>query len=405
VGTGIYKATFTPNADGKWLLEVKHATYFATGRRWVCRYYAAPSWAGGNAGVTAADANADGEVEVSWNSATLNAALTALYAVDYRLSAGPGAWVEFGRTTATSLRVGALTDAAYDFRVRVYCMENGVTTTGADTASATPTWATAVAAPTILSATDDGTGTSFTLQLQAADEANNLFARYRRSSESAWTTFPTPRAGSGALQVTGVGLYRYEVQVHECGYAALTEEFSLPSASAFVTVSAGAPEAAAGRVSLPLEAVRTLVASSATFQAQVGADSAETAKACIHIGAVRPEFCGTSLALISHAGGRDGAVAAGAAYSFARSGDAEVQVEFELPAEYRHEGQDLAEDAYLWFANRLGAIVMEMQALAGAPGYLDARSIEIGEIERTCFEDEARGTRFLRAALRVGWGS
>lgn len=66
--------------------------------------------------------------------------------------------------------------------------------------------------PSITSATDDETGTSATLVLAAVDPADELAVWYRKRNYYPWTVFPTPRTGSGTLQVTDLELASYVFQ-------------------------------------------------------------------------------------------------------------------------------------------------------------------------------------------------
>ncbi len=303
--SGIYKASFTTNAEGKWLLEVKHATYFAIGKRWTCRFY-------------------DATVTVP-------------------------------------------------------------------------------SAPTLNTVVDDETGTSVTTDVTANDVDNLIHIFYRKSTDLAWTQFGSTRIGSGELQVTGLGLFLYEFMAFEQSH--LTGEWSLPSDSIFRVVSTGTgTETPSGGPSLVMSRLATLLANSGTFQAVVEAGDATEALDSIHWPAVEGASWDIPAALIGFDDAwREGIIAAGSGFLYGESGELWLELTFPIPSAYRAAGQE--QNAWLWFTNRVGAILGEMQALSGTGTYLIVQefSYQSGP-ERSSNDRETQGDYWYGATMNVRWG-
>ena len=107
----------------------------------------------------------------------------------------------------------------------------------------------------------------------------------------------------------------------------------------------------------PYDRLKRLLAASATFQTLVGAAD-ETA-------ALNSIFCPEALDItypraIVHPNGNMRGRKVGTAL-WANEGDASVTIEAEVPASDAGDVQD----EMLWFSNRIGAMVSEMQTLAG----------------------------------------
>ncbi|HRU04325.1 MAG TPA: hypothetical protein P5137_00960 [Candidatus Brocadiia bacterium] len=75
--------------------------------------------------------------------------------------------------------------------------------------------------------------------------------------------------------------------------------------------------------------------------------------------------------------------ATGGSSGFEAAGELILLIEADTPAAY----QGTFEDAGLWFANLLGALVADLRALAGTPGYLNVTSVELREFSRTDLRD------------------
>jgi len=395
--SGNYKVTFTPNATGEWLLVITHATYFAYGKAATYLVYDALLGASEDSTV----------VHYFEVFSVAGAAVTGLGTGDFTIALYNPSDTEVSSSvtvTVTELGGGRY-KAGYTANAEgkwLLVVTHATHCPGGKRAVGRyyVVTVTAPSAPTISSAVDDETGTSATLTLTANNDSNLLYVYYRTTTDTAWTAFATPRTGSGDLQVTGLDEYRYEFIALEKSH--LTSEWSLPSNAAFVRVTSGLPVTASGAVSLPLEHVRTLLANSGTFQAQVGAGDATAAKDYIHLQAVESATAGTDRAVISHLDQTGNAMAQG--FAFAQGGAVRVMIEFQIPSDYQDYDDDELEEADLWFLNQLGAIKTEMEANAGAPGYLDAQVVAAGEIERSGYTDEAQDRWTFRAPLDVTWG-
>lgn len=395
--SGNYKATFTPNATGEWLLVITHATYFSGGKKETYLVYDALL------GASEDDSIAHYFEVIS----TAGAAQTGLVTGDFTFELyNPSDTEVSGSVTVTVTELGGgRYKASYTADAEgkwLLVVKHATHFPGGKRAVGRyyVVTVTAPSAPTISAAVDDETGTSATLTLALNNESNLVYVYYRKTSDSAWSLFNTPRTGSGDLQVTGLGQYRYEFIALEKSH--LTSEWSLPSNPMFVRVTTGSTITASGGVSLPLEHVRTLLANSATFQSQVGANDANEAKDYIHLQAVEADSAGTDRAVVSHLDAEGNAIASG--FSYAEGGAVRVVIEFEIPETYQDYGDDELEEAELWFLNLIGAIKYEMEALAGSAGYLDAEVIGVREIDRSSYADEGQDRWSFRAPVDLEWG-
>ena len=154
---------------------------------------------------------------------------------------------------------------------------------------------------------------------------------------------------------------------------------------------------ASGVLSLPLKYLRDTLAASASFQAWVGAADASAALAKILV------VAGTTTGNYAVVDWADNwqreATAFGARNHFEQTGDLGV-----LLMQGTIGGRP--EDEAAWtFLNTIGAIVAEMEALAGTPGYLDIRRFGFISRPRRPETDEAQTDGdFYEAILRVEYG-
>jgi len=92
-------------------------------------------------------------------------------------------------------------------------------------------------------------------------------------------------------------------------------------------------------------------------------------------------------------------VAAGSANEFRYRGALSLFLEAATPSAYTA----TRDDAGLWFANRLGAILGEMAALAGTPSYLNIVGFQVDSLVRS--PEEAREVEgdYFQAEVTVRW--
>ncbi|HUW59352.1 MAG TPA: fibronectin type III domain-containing protein, partial [Planctomycetota bacterium] len=165
-------------------------------------WLSAPTWAGGISNVAATDSDSDGEVDLSWDAAAQAEGGAVGYVAEYRTTAGPGAWTEAFRTNALTGTVSGITnDAGYDFRIIAFARDaNEASTTGADTASATPTWPGTGTAPTISGATVS----SLVVTVTIVGTAGHTY-RARISDGVGTADDEGDRVGSGTIVLTALG--------------------------------------------------------------------------------------------------------------------------------------------------------------------------------------------------------
>ena len=154
-----------------------------------------------------------------------------------------------------------------------------------------------------------------------------------------------------------------------------------------------------GPLSLPLDNLRTLLANCPSFQTWVGAADAAEALAAISLVAV--ETVERPLAIVMQAPGRGWASrqnAGGAANWFSQSGTLLILFEDDVEAEA------IEPDAELTFTNLVGAIISEMQDLAGSGGHLNVTSIAIKDgPSRSDFSEKESTGDYYQVVLEVGW--
>jgi len=165
-----------------------------------------------------------------------------------------------------------------------------------------------------------------------------------------------------------------------------------------VTVSATGP------LSLPLENLRTLLANSATFKTWVGAADVTAAKDRIYLAGVAGTAYTRPYAVVMQAGAgglERVAEADGAAKRFIASGRLLLALEDDVPSDY----QSSYADAELDFTNTIGAIISEMEALAGTSGFLAVKHIAIHSGPARSDADEKSSTGdYYQIVLEVEWG-
>jgi len=251
-----------------------------------------------------------------------------------------------------------------------------------------------------LSVVNDGDGDAVTATVAGDDGVTNrLF--YRKTSASAWTEGES-RSGDGEIAQAGLddgSRYEFIVQSEDGEY------YSRPSAPAFATVASTSGVSASAAISLPLENLRTLVAASANFQAWVGAGDASEAKEHVYrVAADSPFSSKRPFALVRNADPGEvehASEAGGAAQYFVESGALELYFE-DAVAEAN---QDSHADAELAFLNTVGAIMGDMEALAGSGTYLTMTGWQILAGPTRSHPDETEsGGDFYQVLLKVTWG-
>lgn len=162
------------------------------------------------------------------------------------------------------------------------------------------------------------------------------------------------------------------------------------------------PENPSGPFSLPLTNLQTLLANSATFQDWVDAADADEAKARIYLIAVSEGSYTRPYALISTGDSWERKLTAGgASHCFEPSGSLFLLFE----ANVSEANKNSHRDAELEFANKIGAIISEMETLAGQSGYLAVYSISLKAGPSRSGEDEkdAQGD-YYQIMFEISWG-
>ena len=245
-------------------------------------------------------------------------------------------------------------------------------------------------APTITAA-DDGDGDAITVTI-AGDAGVTNQVYYKLASATAWSDGGS-RSGDGTVQITGLtdqAVYDVIVQAADGDY------LSIPSAVATVRVTGGSAITPAGLYSLPLHYLRLTLAGSATFQGWVGAANAAEALSYIFVnwatGATTPPYA--TVDWWDNFGQEK--IATGAFFE----GTGDLQLLIRGP---RDTNATLSDAAYT-FSNKLGAILAEMAALAGSPGYLDITGFQQVSGPASPTEDEiATHGDYYQAVYRVLW--
>lgn len=150
-------------------------------------------------------------------------------------------------------------------------------------------------------------------------------------------------------------------------------------------------------ISLPLHYLRLMVADSAAFRTWVGAANQAEALARVYIN--RETSPTRPFAVVAWATnwGRE-ATSGGARNYFEQVGDLMLMLEDDIAA-----GLDEA-DAYYTFTNTIGAILAEIEALAGTAGYLNIMSITVENGPARPDSDEEQTTSdFYQVLYRIGF--
>jgi hypothetical protein len=158
-----------------------------------------------------------------------------------------------------------------------------------------------------------------------------------------------------------------------------------------------------GSVSLIIENTRLILAASATFQAMVGAENPGEARASILYPIVDATDYARPCAILWFGDGEHPLIGRGLHSEFGERARVGCRIERTIDAADDDAGEE--NDAYLVFANIIGAILSEIEALAGTATYLDITSIRIADLPRTPLEDESAGTRYYACELEIEVGS
>lgn len=124
-----------------------------------------------------------------------------------------------------------------------------------------------------------------------------------------------------------------------------------------------------GNFALPIQYARATLAASTTWQGILGASNASDALAKMFTGETDENAAGDARprALIDIAGSYSSDKVSST--GFLHGSEIEVVFEIDTPAAYQ--GDSSRREARVWFYNLLGAILAEMEALAGQAGYLN----------------------------------
>ena len=242
----------------------------------------------------------------------------------------------------------------------------------------------AIAAATSLSVANDGDGDAITLTLVGTAGVTYL-ALYQESGDGSWTEGES-RVGSGEIAQAGLD---NDTWYHVCVVGTDGTVYSAPSDIVAVYVTDGSSDMT-GDITATMDNLRTLIATTATFQAWVGAtgtapERLATGKAAIALAGIRLDTSTMTdaqkraawsaqrpFAIISMSddwaktslgeGGPHGLGCALFAY---------------FEADVDEDDLNSIEDPFVDFANTLDAILTEMLAIEGSDGYLCVASIRI----------------------------
>lgn len=150
-----------------------------------------------------------------------------------------------------------------------------------------------------------------------------------------------------------------------------------------------------GTESKLLDNLRTLVANSSSFQTWVGAENATVAKASVTIeesapGSNRP------FAIVGFDSPPEREASAGGTRNYF-----ELRTTLWLAFEAAISDTDSPEDSLYEFTNTVGAIIGEMELLAGTGGYLNATSIRCEGIGRSDIGEASASGAFYRGSYVV----
>jgi len=254
-----------------------------------------------------------------------------------------------------------------------------------------------------LSVVNDGDGDAVTATVDGdAGATNTLY--YRKVDDTGWTTGEA-RSGDGDIAQTGLDnntWYQFVVVSSSGGYNSVPSEV----VACYVTDSSSDP---AGALSLPVYHLQTLVCASGTFQALVGVTSGTEAERiaaarahCYRIAVDEPIPAKRPFALVTqHEDWSQESEAGGTGHAYTGSGTLYVRFEVDVA----DADQDDHAAAYQTFANTVGTIIAEMQALAGTAGYLSVHAVELaGPIQRSGPDERASEGDYHEAYLLVRWG-
>lgn len=243
---------------------------------------------------------------------------------------------------------------------------------------------TAVDGASALSVANDGDGDAVTATVTGTAGVTYQLL-YRKSAASSWTEGES-RVGSGEIAQTGLDndtWYRF------CIVGVSGDVYSLPSDVVGLYVTDGSTEAT-GDMALAMENYRTLLASSATWQAWVGATGTEperiaTAKTFIH-------FCGTKIdRTLTTDAQKVAAWQAKRPFAIVTQDDDWAQVKRGEGGPFTASGsllcyieddveiadKDNIEEPWIPFANKLDDVLKDMEALAGTDGYIRVQSFAL----------------------------
>lgn len=153
----------------------------------------------------------------------------------------------------------------------------------------------------------------------------------------------------------------------------------------------------AGMVSLPLHYLRLSIADSAAFRTWVGASTQAEALARIYINRETTPTRPFAVVAWDRNWSRE-AISGGGRNYFEQRGDLMLMFEDDIA-----DGLDEA-DAYFTFTNTVGAIIEDIEELAGQAGYLNVVSIAVENGPARPTEDEKQETSdYYQALYRIGF--
>lgn len=239
--------------------------------------------------------------------------------------------------------------------------------------------------PTLISATAGDT--EAVLLINAAADADVVYARYRTFSGGAWSTWNAEnetdkRTGDGTITITGLTndtKYQFGIYAKE-SVDNLTSDWDF----GYATPTAGAT-APTGMYTLPLHYLKLTLAGSPNFQDWVGAADEIEALDYIHkvekAGDLTPPFAvvdwGENINRMQSAGG--------AHNYFVEHGDLYMLFRGAIDATH---AADTAADVFL---NVISSIVDDMEGLAGRAGYLNISGTTMQKAQRPG-EDELKSS-------------
>lgn len=162
--------------------------------------------------------------------------------------------------------------------------------------------------------------------------------------------------------------------------------------------------APSGPLSLPLKNLQTLVSNSSTFQTWVGAADAATAAARIYLVGEDKSATTRPFAVVHHLDPAEfnrEAQAGGAVQCFVESGAVGLIFEDDVGAAYAADHAD----AEMEFTNIVGAVISEMEDLAGSGAYLNVTRFGVitGPARSALDEAESEGD-YYGIQFRVEYG-